>query len=68
MKTTHRIMQVGTSASKKSFSINHEMVQERWGIHPYVANNTVERTTQHDVRIPCPHPSIIECMMFLMKI
>ena len=55
MKTTHRIMRVGTYVSKKSLAINHEMVQERWGIHPSVADNTVERITHHGVRIVCPH-------------
>ena len=41
MKDTHRIMRVGTSVFKKSFSINHEMVQEMRVIHSSVAKNTV---------------------------
>ena len=62
MKTTHRNMLVGTSFSKKSLAINHEMVQERCGIHPSVVNNTVQCTTQRGVRILCPHPSLIKRM------
>ena len=46
----------------KSLVINREMVQERWGIHPYVSKNTVECTTQRGVRILCPHPSLAKCM------
>ena len=62
MNTTHRITQVGTSVSKKSLAMNHEMVQERWGIHPSVAKNTVERTAQCGVRISCPHPLLMKRM------
>ena len=42
---THKIKHVGTSSSRRSLSINHEMVQARQGIHPALAKNTVERTT-----------------------
>ena len=62
IKTTHRIMRVGTFVSNKSSAINHEMVQERWGIHPSVAKNTVESTTQRGVRILCPHLLLMKCM------
>ena len=62
METKHKIMRVGTSNSKRSLAINHDMVQDRWGIHPSVAKNTVERTTQRGVRISCPHPSLMKRM------
>ena len=41
METKHRIMRVGVSNSKRLKAINHEEVQERWGIHPSVAKNTI---------------------------
>ena len=62
MKRTHRITQVGTSVSKNSLSMNHEMVQKRWGIHPSMANNMVELTTQHLIRNFFPHPSLMKHM------
>ena len=62
MEMTHRIMRVVTSTSNNSFSSNPEMVQERWGIHTYVANNTVEHTTQCGIIIFCPHPSLMKHM------
>ena len=51
-------MRVGTPSSRSSLGINHEIAQARWGIHPTLANNTVERTTQKVFRISCPHPSL----------
>ena len=60
--TTHKIMRLGTSVSNKSLAINHEMVQDRWGIHPYVAKNTVKCKTQPGIRILCPHPSLMKRM------
>ena len=53
---THKIMQVGTSSSKSSSAIIHEMVQLRRGINPALAKNTVECMTQRGFRISCPHP------------
>ena len=58
----HRIMRLGTSNSRRSHAVNHEEVQDRWGIHPSVAKNTIERTTQRGVRISCPHPSLAKRM------
>ena len=52
----HKIMSVGKSSSRRSSTINHEMVHASWGIHPALAKNTVERMTQWGVRISCPHP------------
>ena len=48
---THKIMRVGTSSSKGLSEINHEKVQARWGIHPALAKNMVERTKQQGVII-----------------
>ena len=48
---TNNIMCVGTSSSRRSSEINNEMVQSRWGIHPTLAKNMVEYTTQQGVRI-----------------
>ena len=62
INTTHRIIQVGTSVSQKSLSINHEIVHERWGIHPSVYKNMVELKTQRGVRILFPHPLIMKRM------
>ena len=53
---TQKILLVGTSSSKRSSEINHEIVQARCGIHPSLANNTVERTMKEGVIISCPHP------------
>ena len=53
---THNIMRMGTPSSRSSSEINHEIAQARWGIHPTLANNTVECTTQKVFRISCPHP------------
>ena len=47
----HKIMRVGTSSSKGLSEINHEKVQARWGIHPALAKNMVERTKQQGVII-----------------
>ena len=52
----HKIMRIGTSISKWSSSINYEMVQARWGIHPALTKNTVKRTRQQGFRIARPHP------------
>ena len=38
---THNIMRVGTSSSRSLSTINHEMVQSRWGINPALAKNMV---------------------------
>ena len=62
MKTMHRIILLGMSVSNNSFAINHEMVQERWIMHPYVDKNTFELTPQRGVSISCPHPSLMKCM------
>ena len=62
MKTMPKIVQVGTSVSKRSLETNHEIVQESWGIHTSVAYNKVELTTQLDVIILRPHPSLMMCM------
>ena len=55
---THNIMRVGTSSSRRSLAINHEMFQARWVIHIALANNTSERMTQRGIRISCPYPSL----------
>ena len=55
---THKIMRVVTSSSRRSSSINHEMVQAIWVIYPALTKNTVECTKQRGVRISCPHPSL----------
>ena len=51
MNKTRGIMRVGISVSNKSLAIHHEMVQERWVIHPSVSKNTAEHTTWRGVRI-----------------
>ena len=51
-------MRMGTPSSRSLSEINHEIAQARWGIHPTLANNTVECTTQKVFRISCPHPSL----------
>ena len=48
---THKIMRVVTSSSRRSSSINHEMVQAIWVIYPALTKNTVECTKQRGVRI-----------------
>ena len=45
INTMHRIMWVGTSFSKNPPATNHEMVQERRGVHPSIAKNMVAHTT-----------------------
>ena len=55
-------MRVGTPFYKNPLAINREMVQDRWGIYPYVANNTAKFTTQRGVRILCPHPLLMNLM------
>ena len=54
----HKIMCLGTSISRRSLEINNEMFQTIWGIHPAIAKNTVECTTQRGVRISFPHSSL----------
>ena len=53
---THKFIRVGKSSSRRSSSINHEMVQAIWGIHPTLVKNTVECTMRQEVRISCSHP------------
>ena len=62
MKTTHRILRLVISVSKKSFLINREILQERWVIHPYVAKEMVLRTTQRGITITCPRPLLMKRM------
>ena len=63
MKTMHRIMQLWTSVSKNSLSINRKISRERWIIHPFVDKKTVKHTKQRGVIILCPHPSLMKLML-----